>query len=113
MPTPAVLRHTDAGVINTPTRRVGTAVRAEAARQRGLFESKVRAAATALPADSRAALRDMLTALAEFADAHASEAAQRRKWMMMAYWKVIGVYARHFRRLLQHADGSQKGRRRL
>lgn len=70
------------------------------ATERRSFEREVREAARSLTGDSRAALIDMLSALSESAERRASRSRDAKKWMMFGYWKVVGVYARHFRRLI-------------
>jgi len=56
---------------------------------------------SALPADSRAALRDALLALRRDALARAQLQWQRHKAPMALYWKVVGVYAGHLARALK------------
>lgn len=73
------------------------------ARERRAFEERVVAAAARLPKDSLVALVDMLVALSDFAERQATDSGRHKKWMMLAYWKVVAVYARHFRRLVRTA----------
>lgn len=66
---------------------------------RRLFEYEVRAAASDLDAAQRVALVRMLRGLRAIALSNAEESRRRNKWMMLAYWRVVAVYAGHFARL--------------
>lgn len=55
----------------------------------------------ALPADSRAALRDLLTDISNDAGLRSKKCWAQRKAPMAAYWYALGVYARHARRVLK------------
>jgi len=68
-----------------------------------LFEYEVREAAKPLDADQRQALMRMLRGLRATAIAKGVESQRKNKWMMLAYWRVVGVYAGHFARLVKSA----------
>lgn len=53
----------------------------------------------ALPADSRAALRDVLLAIRADAQSRAAECWRKHKAPMACYWKAVAVYAGHIARL--------------
>lgn len=67
------------------------------------FEASVQRRAAALSPEARIALAGMLDDLATLALTNAEESLRRSKWMMHAYWRVVTVYARHFRRLTRSA----------
>ena len=69
------------------------------ARARQQLQDRLRAEVADLPRDSRLALAGMLFSLRTFALMNADESRRRSKWMMFAYWKVVAVYAGHFRRV--------------
>ena len=73
------------------------------AQQRRIFEHQVRDSAKRLPPEARSVLLGMLWALTDLATANADESARRHKYVMHAYWRVVGVYCRHFRRLIGRA----------
>ena len=73
-----------------------------AAEWRG-FEDRVRVEAMALSPAARVALGHMLGSLAEYAEQRATASLHAKKFVMFAYWKVVAVYARHFRRLVRAA----------
>lgn len=74
-----------------------------AAAERRAFEVRLRAEAAALPPEARAALDRMLGRLSEFAETRATASGRTHKYLMLAYWKVIAIYVRHFRRLVRSA----------
>jgi hypothetical protein len=55
----------------------------------------------ALPPEARAALRDVLRALALDARAKAETSWRRHKGPMAAYWRAVSVYAAHIARGLR------------
>lgn len=55
----------------------------------------------ALPAESRAALCELLAELRADADARAENAWRRRKGPMAAYWRAVATYARHTRHVVR------------
>ena len=71
------------------------------AHQRRQFDYQVSARAAALSPAARDALVDLLDSLNILAACHADESDRRHKDAMHAYWKVVGVYCRHFRRLIR------------
>lgn len=56
----------------------------------------------ALPADSKAALRDALLALRADAQVQATTCWKRHKAPMALYWKCVAVYAGHIARMLRN-----------
>lgn len=54
-----------------------------------------------LPDDTRALLSEILLDLSREAHARAEASWQKRKAPMAVYWRSVGVYARHFSRLLR------------
>ena len=54
-----------------------------------------------LPAESRAALRALLNALADDASARAQKCWRTHKAPMAVYWKAVAVYARHIARAVR------------
>lgn len=63
------------------------------------FEADARAAVRDLDVAQRGALVAMLNALRAAALRQAAESQRKNKWMMVAYWRVVAVYAGHFARL--------------
>lgn len=61
----------------------------------------VREAATSVPAESRAALRQILMALRADAQAKAAESWRKHKAPMALYWKCVAVYAGHIAKLFR------------
>ena len=55
----------------------------------------------ALPADQRAALAMLLEQVAVDAHAKAETSWRKRKGPMAAYWRAVGVYARHTSRAVR------------
>lgn len=55
----------------------------------------------ALPPESRAALREVLLELGEQSKAKSEACWRNHKGLIAAYWKAVGVYCRHFARLLK------------
>lgn len=52
-----------------------------------------------LPSDSRAALGELCTEIAQDSRRRAEECWQKHKAPMAAYWKAVAVYAGHVKRL--------------
>lgn len=75
---------------------------------RRLFEHEVRSAAAELDDAQRAAVVRMLRGLRAIALSNAEESERRNKWMMLAYWRVVGVYAGHFARLTKSVRSQRK-----
>ncbi len=53
-----------------------------------------------LPADQRDVIRDILRDLTVDARARAQESWRKNKGPMAAYWKAVGAYANHLKRVL-------------
>ena len=68
---------------------------------RRLFEYEVRESARELDTAQRQAMVRMLRGLRAIALGNAQESQRKNKWMMVAYWRVVGVYAGHFARLIK------------
>lgn len=60
----------------------------------------------ALPAEQRQALAALLEGMATDAHQRAEKAWRQRKGPMAAYWRAVGVYARHTGRALRKAAAS-------
>lgn len=58
------------------------------------------AALRALPAPARAALRSLLLELSDDAADRAQKSWRKNKGPMAAYWKSVGVYAKHTARAI-------------
>lgn len=73
-----------------------------------VFEASVGKAVVGLSPEARGALVSMLAAIRTLALCNAAESLRQNKWMMHAYWRVVGVYAGHLRRLsLRGRGGAQ------
>lgn len=70
---------------------------------RSAFEAAVLERAEQLAPQARLALADMLEALRTEALRNAAASHRKAKWMQFAYWRVVAVYAGHFRRLTRRA----------
>ena len=55
----------------------------------------------ALPPESRAVIAEVLVDLVADARGRAQESWRKNKGPMAAYWKAVGAYAHHFRRVLR------------
>lgn len=62
-------------------------------------------ALSALPQEQRRALAALLRDLGADADTRAEKAWRTRKGPMAAYWRAVGVYARHIARALAPSGG--------
>lgn len=58
------------------------------------------AAVAELPADARQALRSLVLNVRDQARAKGDESLRQNKYMMFAYWRVVGVYAGHIARAI-------------
>lgn len=65
---------------------------------RNVFAVELRKRAEPLDPQQRAALGGMLDELRIFALEASNESLRRNKYVMFAYWRVVAVYAGHFRR---------------
>lgn len=81
--------------------------RGSIAHTRAAFNAEVRAAACSMDREQRAGLVRMLRSLRVSALAFAEESGRRRKWMMLAYWRVVAVYAGHFARIAHAIDAAR------
>lgn len=68
-----------------------------------LFEYEVVEAARELDEAQRKAFVRMLRGLRATAITKGYESQRKNKWMMLAYWRVVAVYAGHFARLVKRA----------